>query len=147
MKCQTVLSWFKYYTHMQTVHQRSHFTVVNYICCILDTLRPLPAIPDAPPRMYIHPLIYIDVLDAVGEFTNEIDPESLSLEHLIGAGIFIFIWCRRRKLIFWELVILFTIWCVVLNTCCRRIWSCLSSKINITRWKNDFSCGKIFKGS
>ena len=76
---------------MQTVHQRSHFKIVNDICCILDTLRPLPAIPNTPPRTYVHPLIYIDVLDAVREFANEIDPESLSLEHLVGAGIFMFI--------------------------------------------------------
>ena len=76
---------------MQTVHQRSHFTIVNNICHILDTLRPLPAIPDTPPKTYVDPLIYVDVLDAVKEFANEIEPESLSLELLIGSGIFIYI--------------------------------------------------------
>ena len=61
--------------------------ILNDTYCILDTLPPLPALPDTPPKTYVDPLIYVDVLDAVQEFTNEIDPVSLSLEHLIGAGI------------------------------------------------------------
>ena len=59
----------------------------HYFSCILVSLPPLPAVPDTPPKTYVDPLIYVDVLDAFQEFTNEIDPKSLSLKHLIGAGI------------------------------------------------------------
>ena len=62
---------------------------LNYIYRILDKLPPLPALPDTPPKTYVDPLIYVDVLDAVQEFTNEINPVLVSLQHLIGAGIYI----------------------------------------------------------
>ena len=68
------------------ISHRDQFIIVNETSCILDTLPPLPPLPDTPLKTYVDPLIYVDVLDAVQEFTNEIDPESLSLEHLIGAG-------------------------------------------------------------
>ena len=53
---------------------------------ILVTLPPLPAVPDTPQKTYVDPLIYVDVVDAVKEFANEIDSASLSLENLIGSG-------------------------------------------------------------
>lgn len=59
----------------------------NQFLFILVTLPPLPALPDTPQKTYVDPLIYVDVVDAVKEFVNEIDPASLSLESLIGAGI------------------------------------------------------------
>lgn len=62
--------------------------VHNFVCCILDTLPPLPPLPpDVPEKTYINPLIYVDVVEALQEFTNEIDPASLYLENLIGAGV------------------------------------------------------------
>lgn len=60
----------------------SSFTLVS-----LPSLPPLPAVPDTPQKTYVDPLIYVDVVDAVKEFANEIDPESLSLHDLIGAGM------------------------------------------------------------
>ena len=67
------------------------FSLVHGIkdfCCILDTLPPLPSLPlNVPEKTYIDPLIYVDVVDAIQEFTNEIDPASLYLENLIGAGV------------------------------------------------------------
>ena len=57
------------------------------IYCILDTIKPLPPLPNVPQKTYVNPLIYVDVVDAVQEFTNEIDPALLTLENLIGAGI------------------------------------------------------------
>ena len=44
-------------------------------------------VPDTARETYIDPMIYVDVVDAVKAFANEIDPASLSLEHLIGTGI------------------------------------------------------------
>ena len=56
---------------------------------MLDTLlSPLPPLPlHVREKTYIDPLNYVDVVDALQEFTNEIDPASLCLENLIGGGI------------------------------------------------------------
>ena len=73
---------------MQIVHEPfATDPFLHDIYCILDTLPPLPALPDVPQKTYVDPLIYVDVLDAAKEFTKEIDSASLTLEHLIGAGI------------------------------------------------------------
>lgn len=61
---------------------RDVFVLVFY----LVPLPPLPPLPDTPPKTYIDPLIYVDIVDAVQEFANEIDPQSLMLESLIGEG-------------------------------------------------------------
>ena len=59
----------------------------SFILVPLPPLPPLPAIPDTPQKTYVDPLIYVDVVDAVKEFANEIDPDALSLHDLIGAGM------------------------------------------------------------